>query len=88
VDWQEQTGRPIEELIKTGRGKGKEGRAKPSAPKLSPFSLPSLPFSIKMTHYLHLITPRVDVYLPLTATVKVSIGDKVSATPTILAKLA
>ena len=30
---------------------------------------------------------RVDVYLPLTATVKVSIGDKVSATTTILAKL-
>ncbi len=30
---------------------------------------------------------RVDVYLPLTATVKVSIGDKVSATSTILAKL-
>jgi phosphatidylserine decarboxylase len=29
---------------------------------------------------------RVDVYLPLTATVKVSIGDKVSATTTILAK--
>ena len=31
---------------------------------------------------------RVDVYLPLTATVKVSIGDKVSATETILAELA
>ena len=31
---------------------------------------------------------RVDVYLPLTATVKVSIGDKVSATETILAVLA
>jgi phosphatidylserine decarboxylase len=30
---------------------------------------------------------RVDVYLPLTATVKVSIGDKVSATSTILALL-
>ncbi len=30
---------------------------------------------------------RVDVYLPLTATVKVSIGDKVAATTTILAKL-
>jgi phosphatidylserine decarboxylase len=30
---------------------------------------------------------RVDVYLPLSATVKVSIGDKVSATTTILAKL-
>lgn len=30
---------------------------------------------------------RVDVYLPLTATVKVTIGDKVSATETILAKL-
>jgi len=30
---------------------------------------------------------RVDVYLPLTATVKVAIGDKVSATTTILAKL-
>ncbi len=30
---------------------------------------------------------RVDVYLPLTATVKVSIGDKVSATTTILAQL-
>ncbi len=30
---------------------------------------------------------RVDVYLPLTATVKVSIGDKVSATTTILAKI-
>ena len=30
---------------------------------------------------------RVDVYLPLTATVKVTIGDKVSATTTILAKL-
>lgn len=30
---------------------------------------------------------RVDVYLPLTATVKVSIGDKVSATKTILATL-
>jgi phosphatidylserine decarboxylase len=30
---------------------------------------------------------RVDVYLPLTATVKVSIGDKVRATETILAKL-
>lgn len=30
---------------------------------------------------------RVDVYLPLTATVKVSIGDKVSATETILAQL-
>jgi phosphatidylserine decarboxylase len=30
---------------------------------------------------------RVDVYLPLTATVKVAIGDKVSATSTILAKL-
>src|SRR5574340_1119171 len=30
---------------------------------------------------------RVDVYLPLTATVKVSIGDKVSATTTVLAKL-
>jgi phosphatidylserine decarboxylase len=30
---------------------------------------------------------RVDVYLPLTATVKVSIGDKVSATTSILAKL-
>lgn len=29
---------------------------------------------------------RVDVYLPLTATVKVAIGDKVSATTTILAK--
>jgi phosphatidylserine decarboxylase len=31
---------------------------------------------------------RVDVYLPLTATVKVAIGDKVSATTTILAVLA
>ena len=31
---------------------------------------------------------RVDVYLPLTATVKVAIGDKVSATSTILAILA
>ena len=31
---------------------------------------------------------RVDVYLPLNATVKVSIGDKVSATETILARLA
>ena len=31
---------------------------------------------------------RVDVYLPLTAAVKVSIGDKVSATETILAELA
>ena len=31
---------------------------------------------------------RVDVYLPLSATVKVSIGDKVSATETILARLA
>jgi phosphatidylserine decarboxylase len=30
---------------------------------------------------------RVDVYLPLTANVKVSIGDKVSATSTILAQL-
>jgi phosphatidylserine decarboxylase len=30
---------------------------------------------------------RVDVYLPLTANVKVAIGDKVSATTTILAKL-
>ncbi|MFZ2163340.1 MAG: phosphatidylserine decarboxylase [Sideroxyarcus sp.] len=30
---------------------------------------------------------RVDMYLPLTATVKVAIGDKVSATTTILAKL-
>jgi phosphatidylserine decarboxylase len=30
---------------------------------------------------------RVDVYLPLTATVKVAIGDKVSATTTILALL-
>jgi len=30
---------------------------------------------------------RVDVYLPLNATVKVSIGDKVSATETILARL-
>lgn len=30
---------------------------------------------------------RVDVYLPLSATVKVVIGDKVSATTTILAKL-
>ena len=30
---------------------------------------------------------RVDVYLPLSATVKVSIGDKVSATETILARL-
>ena len=30
---------------------------------------------------------RVDVYLPLTATVKVAIGDKVSATTTILAKI-
>lgn len=30
---------------------------------------------------------RVDVYLPLTASVKVSIGDKVSATTTILATL-
>ena len=30
---------------------------------------------------------RVDIYLPLTATVKVAIGDKVSATTTILAKL-
>lgn len=30
---------------------------------------------------------RVDVYLPLTATVRVSIGDKVSATETILAQL-
>ena len=30
---------------------------------------------------------RVDVYLPLTATVKVTIGDKVSATTTILAQL-
>ena len=30
---------------------------------------------------------RVDVYLPLTANVKVSIGDKVSATTTILAQL-
>ena len=30
---------------------------------------------------------RVDVYLPLTASVKVSIGDKVSATTTILAQL-
>ena len=30
---------------------------------------------------------RVDVYLPLSATVKVAIGDKVSATSTILAKL-
>ncbi len=33
------------------------------------------------------IIVRVDAYLPLTATVKVSIGDKVSATTTILAKL-
>ncbi len=31
---------------------------------------------------------RVDVYLPLTATVKVAIGDRVSATSTILAVLA
>ena len=31
---------------------------------------------------------RVDVYLPLSATVKVAIGDKVSATHTILAELA
>jgi phosphatidylserine decarboxylase len=31
---------------------------------------------------------RVDVYLPLTAAVKVSIGDKVYATTTILAVLA
>ena len=31
---------------------------------------------------------RVDVYLPLSATVKVAIGDKVSATSTILAMLA
>jgi phosphatidylserine decarboxylase len=31
---------------------------------------------------------RVDVYLPLTADVKVSIGDKVRATTTILAVLA
>jgi phosphatidylserine decarboxylase len=31
---------------------------------------------------------RVDVYLPLNADVKVSIGDKVSATTTILAMLA
>ena len=31
---------------------------------------------------------RVDVYLPLSATVKVAIGDKVSATSTILAALA
>jgi phosphatidylserine decarboxylase len=31
---------------------------------------------------------RVDVYLPPTATVKVAIGDKVSATTTILAVLA
>jgi phosphatidylserine decarboxylase len=31
---------------------------------------------------------RVDVYLPPDATVKVSIGDKVSATETILAELA
>ncbi len=31
---------------------------------------------------------RVDIYLPLTASVKVSIGDRVSATTTILAKLA
>jgi phosphatidylserine decarboxylase len=30
---------------------------------------------------------RVDVYLPVTATVKVAIGDKVSATTTILAKI-
>ncbi len=30
---------------------------------------------------------RVDIYLPLTATVKVTIGDKVSATTTILAQL-
>ncbi len=30
---------------------------------------------------------RVDIYLPLTATVKVVIGDKVSATSTILARL-
>lgn len=30
---------------------------------------------------------RVDVYLPLTATVRVAIGDKVSATTTILARL-
>ena len=30
---------------------------------------------------------RVDVYLPLSATVRVAIGDKVSATSTILAKL-
>ncbi|MDR0480953.1 MAG: phosphatidylserine decarboxylase, partial [Gallionellaceae bacterium] len=30
---------------------------------------------------------RVDVYLPLTATVNVAIGDKVSATTTILARL-
>ncbi|MBU0621381.1 MAG: phosphatidylserine decarboxylase [Gammaproteobacteria bacterium] len=30
---------------------------------------------------------RVDVYLPLTATVKVAIGDKVRATETLLAKL-
>lgn len=30
---------------------------------------------------------RVDVYLPLTATVNVSIGDKVSATTTILARI-
>ncbi len=30
---------------------------------------------------------RVDIYLPVTATVKVSIGDKVSATTTILAQL-
>lgn len=30
---------------------------------------------------------RVDVYLPLDASVKVSIGDKVSATTTILAML-
>ena len=31
---------------------------------------------------------RVDVYLPLSATVKVAIGDKVSATSTLLAQLA
>jgi phosphatidylserine decarboxylase len=30
---------------------------------------------------------RVDVYLPLNANVKVSIGDKVSATTSILAQL-
>jgi len=43
--------------------------------------------SISSSHGFIRFGSRVDVYLPLDASVKVSIGDKVSATTTILAVL-